>query len=578
MNPAKAGRFVLGYITLFGMILQVLTIYCPSGNLILLQITIMEITPKQQAVDLIERAKNVLVVSHRNPDGDSLGSILALKLVLEKMDKVVTIASPEKPGRMFRYLPKISEVQTEIDKNKDFVIKLSLEHAQIEKLGYKKNESENTVDIIIAQKDGDFLTSDVSAQEGGAKWDLIIVADTPNMERLSSLAEPADIFFEIPVINIDHHPSNERFGKVNWVELVATSSCEILVSLIEALSKDKQLMDKDVATCLLTGLIYDTSSFQNVNTTPKSLTVAAQLVAAGGAQQEIVKNLYKTKTLETLKLWGMILSSVKEDKMHRFLWSSVSAADIEHAGADESALAGVLDDLLKSASDVDFALLISERDGQVQGSLRSVAKGFNVAEIADLFGGGGHEAASAFRIDGTLKEKEDDILSKIRNFQIKSEDGEKPSQISDLHGTESSPMDGVKPQNDNVEIKNEGTEDQPKADEPADSAPNEETKPENTNGQETEVKQVPVEDEPKSESESTPESISEPTEQADDLSAELKSEPAPTPAFGEEPGSELEQLLATPIINEAHSEPTVVEEEQKGVEDILGDDELETKW
>ena len=380
-----------------------------------------DVSPKQQAVELITEAKNILVVSHRNPDGDAVGSLVALKIVLEKLDKKVQIVCPETPAKSFTFLPRVSEIETELDISRDFIITLDTTRTKVDNLGYKRDEAKNVVDIVITPKGGKFDESDVTFRQTGPKFDLIIAVDTPNLERLGNLAEPADLFYEIPLVNIDHHPSNEKFGKVNWIELVATSTTEILVSLLEALGKDQQLIDADVATALLTGLIYDTSSFQNVNTTPKSLTVAAQLVAAGARQQEIIRNLYKTKSLETLKLWGAILSNVKEDKIHRFLWSSITREEIERIGADQSALSGVIDELLKSATDVDFALLLAERpDGQVSGSLRSIAKGYNVSQIAELFSGGGHEVAAAFRIDGTIKSKEDDILAKIRHFQEKS--------------------------------------------------------------------------------------------------------------------------------------------------------------
>jgi phosphoesterase RecJ-like protein len=376
-----------------------------------------DLTPKQQAVELIRNAKNILAISHKSPDGDSLGSLVALKIALEKIEKKVTLACPDKPAKVFKFLPHMDIILDKVDVQKDFIITLNLANAQIDNLGYRKNESSNSVDIVITPKEGRFEPSDVKVKDTSPVYDLIITVDTPNLERLGSLASPADLLYEVPVINIDHHPSNENYGKVNWVDLVATSTCEILVSLLEALSRDDQLIDADVATALLTGLIYDTSSFQNVNTTPKSLTVAAQLVAAGARQQEIIRNLYKTKSLETLKLWGLVLSNVKEDKIHRLLWSAVTKEDIAAIGAEASALSGVVDDLLKSATDVDFAMLLSERQDYVHGSLRSIAKGFNVAQISELFGGGGHEVASAFRVEGTLSQKEDEILMKIRNFQ-----------------------------------------------------------------------------------------------------------------------------------------------------------------
>lgn len=230
---------------------------------------------------------------------------------------------------------------------------------------------------------------------------------------------------------------------------MATSTSEILVSLIEAIQKDKPLLDKQIATALLTGLIYDTSSFQNINTTPKSLTIAAQLVAAGGAQQEIVKNLYKTKTLETLKLWGIILQNVQEDKEGRFIWSSVTKEEIAQTGSDESAIGGILDELLKSATDVDLALLLSEREGQVHGSLRSIAKGVNVSEIAELFGGGGHDVAAAFRTEGSLLDKKDQILKKIRAYQNKetvSEVIEKPEVVPPQESKQEKEIEAEKPE------------------------------------------------------------------------------------------------------------------------------------
>jgi len=228
------------------------------------------------------------------------------------------------------------------------------------------------------------------------------------------------LFFDNPIVNIDHHPSNEYFGQVNWVDFTATSTAEMMVSLIEALSQGEQILDPDIATLLLTGIIYDTSSFQNINTTPKSLTIAAQLVAAGGRQQEVIKNLYKTKSLATLKLWGTVLTNVKEDKQHRFIWSVVSRTDLDETGADESAISGVIDELLKKVTDLDFALMLSERKGMLHGSLRAISKGIDVSKIAELFGGGGHEAAAAFRIDGDLKSKEDEILNRLRQYQSKS--------------------------------------------------------------------------------------------------------------------------------------------------------------
>jgi len=378
----------------------------------------MEPTPKQQVIEQIKQAKTVLIAIHENPDGDALGSGLALSKILEKLGKKVIIVCSDDPNSVFKFLPRISRIKKDIERSNEFSILIPKNDLEIGKLGYKTTDS--TLQIVLKLNSGKVDPSQIKFSASGVEFDLIIVLDTPNIERLGKLSQPTDLFFDNPIVNIDHHPSNEYFGQVNWVDFTATSTAEMMVSLIEALSQGEQILDPDIATLLLTGIIYDTSSFQNINTTPKSLTIAAQLVAAGGRQQEVIKNLYKTKSLATLKLWGTVLTNVKEDKQHRFIWSVVSRTDLDETGADESAISGVIDELLKKVTDLDFALMLSERKGMLHGSLRAISKGIDVSKIAELFGGGGHEAAAAFRIDGDLKSKEDEILNRLRQYQSKS--------------------------------------------------------------------------------------------------------------------------------------------------------------
>ncbi|TSC95692.1 MAG: phosphoesterase RecJ domain-containing protein, partial [Candidatus Berkelbacteria bacterium Licking1014_2] len=209
------------------------------------------------------------------------------------------------------------------------------------------------------------------------------------------------LFYETPVINIDHHSANDYFGKVNWVDLTATSTAEILVSLLESLSRETNILDEDIATCLLAGIVVDTNSFQSISTTPKSLTVAAQLVAAGGRQQQIIDCLYRTKPLSALKLWGRILSNIQEEKDHRFIWSFTTLADLQATGAKETEINQVVQELMQSAPDIDFVLLLSERAGNyIQGNLLSARRNINVANLAKLFGGSGYEHAAIFRLTG----------------------------------------------------------------------------------------------------------------------------------------------------------------------------------
>jgi phosphoesterase RecJ-like protein len=379
----------------------------------------MELSAKQQTVELIRASQNFLLLTHVNPDGDALGSLLALQMILTKLGKNATAVCSEPIPGAFQYLPGKEHLSDSFSGTKDFVITVDTRETKIDKLGYKNLPEENKLNIVITPVSGTFKPEDISSSHGQFKYDLVIVLDSPDLERLGLIYDQnTELFYETPVVNIDHHAGNDYFGKINWVDLTATSTAEILVALVESLSREKPLLDVDVATALLTGIIVDTGSFQNANTTPKSFTVAAQLVAAGAKQQEIIKWVFKTKSLATLKLWGRILAQVNEEKDSRFVWSKITQKDFSQTLAEEAASSGIIDELLKTAPDIDFALLLSEKMDGLHGSLRSALAGVDVSAIAKIFSGGGHEAAAAFQMPGeSLASKEMEILQRIREYQ-----------------------------------------------------------------------------------------------------------------------------------------------------------------
>ncbi len=377
----------------------------------------MDLSPKQQAVTLIQNAKRILLLAHQNPDSDGAGSLLGLNLVLRKLHKEVEMSLQDKIPENLLFLPNSQSVSSEINGSREFVINLNCTHGEVEKLGYKLEN--NALKIVITPKTGHFEKDDLKIESGTLKFDLIIVLDTPDFERLGNIYEKnADTFYETSIINIDHHPTNNYFGKVNLVDLTATSTSEILIAIIEALETEGKILDEDIATCLLAGITGDTGSFQNTNTTPKSLTCAAQLLAAGARQQEIVKNLFKTKPLSTLRLWGRILDKIEVDPRHRIVYSLTTKADLESAQAKEESFSGAIDELLRSAKSSDLALLLTEREKGIAGSLRSIDPNVDCIEIARAFGGGGHKGAAAFLItDKSLDQVKEEVLEKIREYQ-----------------------------------------------------------------------------------------------------------------------------------------------------------------
>lgn len=374
----------------------------------------MEATPKQQAIELITQAKRILIVQSKL-DGDSLGSSLGFFRVLKKMEKQVSVVSLETPPSGLRFLPHINDLKNSIDGGRDFVITLDNPSVETDKLSY--NFDNEKLNIIISTKKGQFRAEDAKFTTGAPNFDLIIALDAATLGQLGELyTKYEELFKEIPVINIDHHATNSYFGKVNIVNMTAASTAEILVGIIEALGQD--LLDDDVATCLLTGMIADTGSFQHSNTTPKALTVAAQMVGFGARQQEIIKNLYKTKSLSLLQLWGRVLSRVQSDREHRIVWASANLEDLSQTGASAQDFAGLADEFLSSVIDTDIAILISEREpGIIHGSIRTNGDA-EANEIAKLYGGGGHVGAAAFRIKGVpLQEAIEDIVKSLKTYQ-----------------------------------------------------------------------------------------------------------------------------------------------------------------
>ena len=376
----------------------------------------MELTPKQQALELINKSKHILIAPGRS-DGDSIGSGLALYLVLSRLGRKVDLVVLDPLPDKFDFLPKLDELQHEFNGLRDFIISLECVSATADKLAY--NFQDSKLNIVVTPKQGTFKPQDVSFAEGNFQYDVVVTMDAADLEQLGAIyIDNPKLFQSVPIINIDHHASNDYYGAVNLVDLTATSTAEILVGLIEALGPS--LIDADVATALLTGIINDTGSFQHSNTTPKSLTIAAQMVGFGARHQEIIQHLFKTKAFSTLKLWGRILTNVQHDPGSKLVWSTASLSDITETGSTGEQISGVIDELMTSIPEADIVVLLSERETRViSGSIRT-KKGIDASDIAKVFGGGGHHGAAGFKLlDSSVEEAATTVVARVKEYQQK---------------------------------------------------------------------------------------------------------------------------------------------------------------
>ena len=383
----------------------------------------MESNTTDQILNLIDKSQNILLLTHARADCDGLGAMLSLYLILNELGKNVTAVTNDPTPENLAFLPSISIVQSSMASSKDFIISLDLSKTPLSKIKY--NMEGNQINIIITPKGGGYTKEDVSFKDGGNKYDLIIVLDAGNLEHLGPIYDQnSELFFETPIINIDHHSSNNDFGQVNMVDMVAASTTEVLYPIIKEMEKkyDKKFLTEDISTLLLAGIITDTGSFQHANTSPKSMEVAAKLLDYGARQQEIIKNIYKTKKLSTLKLWGIVLSKVQVDPIYRMVWSTISKDDLTDADAESNESESIIDDLLTNAPGAEVIMLIKyNEEGYTSVSMRSTTNAVDVGQICADMGGGGHIRAAGYKIrngqpfDQVISE----ALSNVRKYQSK---------------------------------------------------------------------------------------------------------------------------------------------------------------
>ena len=317
----------------------------------------MEQNSKSQIFDSINKANRILIALPSNANGDALGSGLALYAFLGKLDKEVEIVTASRDLAAYSFLPRFSEVKHELEVMQSFVISVSTKNTPLEELSYEAKS--DRVDIFLKPKDGKFSESDVSFRSGRFPYDLIITLHTPSLENLGEIYERnTDLFFETPIINIDHHAGNEYYGQINYVDLTATSTAEIMSLLIEEF--ESGLMDEHIATSLLTGIIAETNSFQHAKTTPRAFLKASQLIAQGGRHQDIIRELYKTKSIGLLKLWGRALARLRELPELGLVYSLVNFSDIEKTGSKQDDILGVMKELVANLAGVKIILLLAE--------------------------------------------------------------------------------------------------------------------------------------------------------------------------------------------------------------------------
>ena len=319
-------------------------------------VTALSAAPPRALVDVLSAPRgDALMLGHVHPDGDVLGTLLGLGLALEAGGWSVTCAGPHPVPDALAFLPGAARWQV--------------------------------------------------WSASPRRFDVIVLTDCPNSDRTEGLLDAAR-GASSHVLNIDHHPDNRRYGTVNWLDVSAAATGEMVFDLVRALGAR---ITADIALDLFTAIHTDTGSFRYSNTTERTFRIAAELTAAGARPAHVADRLYQRRAPDSLQTLGEVLRRVRVSEDGRVAWLTVP-----RGLASEAFLAA--EDLVtypRSIEGVEVAVLLREEPGGlVKASLRGKGS-VPVNRIAHQFGGGGHENAAGCTLQGTLDEATATLLGAV---------------------------------------------------------------------------------------------------------------------------------------------------------------------
>lgn len=319
----------------------------------------------KQIYNKILGSNKILLVPHQNPDGDAIGSVSAMMQFLDFINK-----------------PYLSFCATEISPKLQF-----LPHTK--KISNNpKIWDNNEIDLILILDSSDL-------DYAGVKNFIEAKKNLPT------------------IINIDHHKSNEQFGDLNFVLENTPSTTYILYHFFKY---NEIKIDAVIADSLLTGLLYDTGNFTNSATTASALKVSGDLIAKGANLQKINEFTLKDKTIPGLKLWGAVFQRFDKHEQLDIVYTYVMQKDLKTHGVTENEIEG-FSNFLNNLEDGKAKMILKEQeDGSIRGSLRTTRDDVDVSIFANAFGGGGHQKAAGFSVDGPMDVAINKVFEKIESI------------------------------------------------------------------------------------------------------------------------------------------------------------------
>lgn len=320
-----------------------------------------------EVIKAIKEYSRFLITSHIDLEGDAIGSELALAALLRKLGKAVDVVNASATPANYRFLPGAEKIYP------------------------------------LSSSRGGW-----SSQSRNPEFDAVFVVDCSGRERIGGVTNL--LKEETPVINIDHHPGNSNFGRINWVEPKASSVGEMIYRLFK-LTRTK--LDKKDALNIYTALLTDTGSFRHANTSSMVLEIASGLLKFGLGPAKVYTQVYEQNSAQDVCVAAKISSRISLAAGKRIAWVKIKKESFKRIRGKSEILDKILD-FAKSISTVKIVLLFCQLDGRtVKISLRSKSPA-NVQKIAQFFGGGGHKLASGCTIKASLQEAQQKILRQAK--------------------------------------------------------------------------------------------------------------------------------------------------------------------
>ncbi|MGH2378188.1 MAG: DHH family phosphoesterase [Candidatus Limnocylindria bacterium] len=311
----------------------------------------------KEVVEALRSAKRVAIVSHRDPDGDTIGSAVALGLALESLGKQVTLHCADPVPSSFAFIRGTDRIRSDAP---------DLE-----------------ADVLVTVDLGDLSRAKLALRTG------------------------------MTLINIDHHASNTRFGTIDWVDATSAATGEMVARLIDALGAQ---WTPAMATATLLAIMTDTGSFQFPNTDGRVLELAARCVSRQADLSAITYNVFRSRRFEATKLWGQAFARIQRDLDGELVWTWIGREDLEGAGGRDEDATGLIEQIARSTGMRVALLFNGVVPGEVKVSCRTVpfAPLVDAAALMGGFGGGGHARAAGAIVRGTVDEVSERVLAEAR--------------------------------------------------------------------------------------------------------------------------------------------------------------------